>query len=185
MADLASTKLRSGTPIVFGTASSTTIAGSYATTNTITLDALAAGSGRMGVEVDLYDANSDLPDFLLVLPCVETGTAPTAGGTFDWYLAFGFDGTNYPAGVSGADAAWPSDGNEDEWRVQLGDCYPVVVTNDGNTIQLGEPYLIQPLGRYMVAVADNNMSQAVRDETTASDNGSGLVVIPLYYQSKS
>lgn len=185
MADLASVKLRPGTPIVFGQASSTTVAGSYTTTNAITLDALASGSGRMSVEVDLNDANGDLPELLLVLPAVETGTAPTAGGTMDYYLAFGFDGTNYPAGVTGADAAWPSDGNEDEWRVQLGDCYPVVVTNDGNTIQLGQPYWTQPLGRYMACVGDNNMSQATRNETTDSDNGSGVVVIPFYRELKS
>lgn len=190
MADQAQFKFRAGTAIVFGQASATTIYGSYATTHAITTDALASGSGRSSVEADLRDGGNDLPEFLMVYPCVETGTAPTAGGTFDWYLVFSPDGTNYPNGASaagniaGADAAWPADGNEDEHRVQLGDCYPVVVTADGTIIQFAQPFIVVPGGPWMVAVCDNNMSQAVRDETTASDNATGLVVVPYYRIAK-
>ena len=177
MADLAQRVLRLGTPIVFGVTSSTTVAG-LTVTNNLGLDALAAGSGRMGVEADL---GSDIPPYLLCIGVVETGTAPTAGGTAEYYLAFSHDGTNYPSGVTGADAAWPSDGNEDEWKVQLGRPVSVLVaTNDGTVIQMQQPRLIVPAGRYIAPVCDNNLSQAFRDETTASDNGSGLIVYPVY-----
>lgn len=175
MADQAQSVWRLGTPIVFGVTSSTTVAG-LTVTNNISLDALAAGSGRMSVEADL---GADLPEYLLCIPVVETGTAPTAGGTVEMYLAFSHDGTNYPSGVTGADAAWPSDGNEDEWSPQLG--FPVgvlIATNDGTVIQQQQAQLVPVLGRYIAAVVDNNLSQAFRDETTASDNGSGLIVYP-------
>src|SRR5688572_22394017 len=111
MADLATFVKRIGTAIVFGEASATTVCGSFTTTNTLSLDALADGSARMSAEKDL---GTDLPEFLLVQASVETGTAPTAGNRVDVYIAWSMDGTNYPSGVAGADGAWPSDGNEDE-----------------------------------------------------------------------
>lgn len=176
-ADLAFFQYRLGTAIVWGEASATTIYGGYTTTATMSLDALAAGSGRMGAEADL---GADPPEFLLVYFGVETGTAPTAGGTAEAYLAWSPDGTNYPSGVTGSDGAWPSDGNEDEWKVQLG--LPAVVfsaTNDGTTVERQNGVLVPVCGRYVVPVIDNNLSQAFRDETTASDNGSGVVAIPV------
>lgn len=175
MADQALFKERLGTPIVFGVTSSTTVAG-MTVTNNLGLDALASGSGRMGVEADL---GADFPAELLCIPVAETGTAPTAGGTVDYYLAGSHDGTNYPAGVTGADAAWPGDGNEDEWALQLGVKMSLVATNDGNTVQVHQGYRIPTPGRYIAPVCDNNLSQALRDETTASDNGSGLIVYPI------
>jgi len=175
MADQARFVERLGTPIVFGEASGTI--GGQAVTATLSLDALASGSGRMSAEADL---GADLPEELLVIPFAETGTAPTAGGTVDFYLAGSHDGTNYPGGCTGADGAWPSDGNEDEWRVQLGQAFSLIATNDGNVVQMQQPYRTKPPGRYLVAVCDNNLSQALRDEATASNNGSGLVVYPIY-----
>lgn len=177
MADLAFFQYRLGTPIVWGEASATTIYGGYTTTLTFSLDALASGSGRMGAEADL---GADPPEFLLCYGAVETGTAPTAATTVEYYLAFSPDGTNYPSGVTGSDAAWPSDGNEDEWKVQLG--FPAVIlsaTNDGNVIQLQNGVLVPVTGRYVAPVCDNNLNQAFRDEATASNNGSGLVAIPV------
>lgn len=176
MADQAKEILRAGTPIVFGEASGTI--GGLAVTNTLSLDALADGSGRMSAEADL---GADLPDFLLVEFYVETGTAPTAGNTAEAYLAFSRDGTNYPAGVTGSDGAWPGDGNEDEWKLQLGaPAVQLVATNDGTTVQMQQPRRIPVQGRYIVAVVDNNLGQAFRDEATASNNGSGVVVTPFY-----
>lgn len=178
MADLAQFVERRGTAIVFGEASSTTVCGSFTTTLTLSLDALADATGRMSAECDL--GSGDLPKWLLVQGCVETGTAPTAGNRFDYYIAWSVDGTNYPAGVTGSDGAWPADGNEDEWAVQLGaPATSVIVTNDGNTVQIQNAVRVPVKGRYFCVVADNNMGQAVRNETTNSDNASGLVVWPI------
>lgn len=179
MADQAKIVERLGTPIVFGEASATV--GGLTVTATCSLDALASGSGRMSAEADL---GADLPSYLLVELYAETGTAPTAGGTFDGYLAFSRDGTNYPGGVTGSDGAWPSDGNEDEWSPQLGlPAAQLVATNDGTVIQMQQPVKIPCLGRYIAAVFDNNLSQALRDEATASNNSSGMVVTPMYTYS--
>jgi hypothetical protein len=159
-----------GTAIVWGEA------GASGVTNTLTLDALASGSARMGAEADLGADHDD--EFNAELR-IESGTAPTAGGTVELYLACSSDGTNYPAGVTGSDGAWPSDGNEDEWRLQLGP--PVVVlvaTNDGNVLQVGPLAIWRPAGRYVAPVVDNNWSQAVRDEATATNNDSRVILTP-------
>ncbi len=177
MADLATFIERLGTPIVWGEASSTTVAGGYTTTLTMGMDALADGSARMGAEADL---GADHAEEYLVQGAFESGTAPTAGLAFDYFLAWSGDGTNYPAGVTGSDGAWPADGNEDEWKLQLNaPVTSVVATNDGTAIQIQNAVRVKAKGRYVVVVADNNLGQALRDEATASNNGSGLVMWPI------
>lgn len=179
MADLARLVERLGTPIVFGEAGGTV--GGLAVTNTWSLDALAAGSARMSAEADL---GADLPHELLFEPYGETGTAPTAATLVDFFAAFSRDGTNYPGGVTGSDGAWPSDGNEDEWKPQLGRrVASLVATNDGNVVQQQAPERRKPTGRYLALVCDNNLNVALRDEATASNNGSGMVVTPIYLYS--
>ena len=71
-----------GTPIIWGEAGAT---GTYGTvTNTLSLDALADGTGRMGAYVDLGATRAEVWGALLI---VETGTAPDAGLTADLYFA--------------------------------------------------------------------------------------------------
>lgn len=177
MADLATFVERRGTAIVWGEASSTTVCGAYTTTKTLSLDALADGSARMGA---YHDLGADAPPLLEVMASVETGTAPTAGNRVDVYLVFSNNTSNWPGGVSGSDGAWPSDGNEDEWAVQLGSpALSIIATNDGNTIQIQQPVIVKVKGRYVTVVYDNNLGQGVRNETTNSDNGSGVVAWPL------
>lgn len=151
-------------------------AGASGVTATLTFEALASGSARMSAEVDL---GATPPQRVQVELRIETGTAPTAGGTYDLYAAWSIDGTNYPGGVSGSDGAWPSDGNEDEWAVQLDYIGSLVVTNDGTTVQKQAPWVIDVRGRFLAVVVDNNTSQAVRDETTATDNDSRVIVTPI------
>jgi hypothetical protein len=146
-------------------------------TAVITLDALADGSARMGAAVDL---GSDWNREYLVTLVVETGTAPTAGNRVDLYFACSYDNSLWPAGVSGSDGAWPSDGNEDEWAVQLG--WPVtslLATNDGNTTQVQNPVIWRPSGRYVAPVVDNNLGQGFRDQATAANNTSRIILVPL------
>jgi hypothetical protein len=131
----------------------------------------------MGASADL-GATWDQDYYVQLI--IESGSAPTAGGTVDLYLACCYDNSSWPAGVSGSDGAWPSDGNEDEWAKQLG--FPVtqlVATNDGNTIQRQNPVIWRPPGRYVVPVVDNNMDQAVRDEATATNNDSRVILVPV------
>lgn len=159
-----------GTAIVWGEA------GASGVTHTLTFEALASGSGRMGAEADL---GADFDDEYVVEFRIESGTAPTAGGTIELYLAWSTDGTNYPAGVTGSDGAWPSDGNEDEWKLQLGaPAVVLVATNDGTVVQIGPPTIVRAMGRYVAPVVDNNWSQAVRDEATATNNDSRIILTP-------
>lgn len=160
-----------GTAVIWGEA------GASGVTKTLTFEALAAGSARMGASADL-GATWDQDYYVQLV--VESGTAPTAGGTVDLYLACSYDNSTWPAGVSGSDGAWPADGNEDEWAKQLG--LPVcqlVATNDGNTVQIQQPVLWRPTARYVTTVVDNNMDQAVRDEATATNNDSRIYLVPV------
>lgn len=161
----------------FGTAVIWGEAGASGVTNTLSLDALASGAARMGASVDLGAAWDQ--DYYVQL-IIESGTAPTAGGSVELYLACSRDNSTWPAGVSGSDAAWPADGNEDEWARQLG--FPacvLVATNDGNTVQVQQPVVWRPTARYVAPVVDNNMDQAVRDEATATNNDSRVILVPV------
>lgn len=160
-----------GTAIIWGES------GASGVTNTLTFEALASGSARQGASADLGAAWDQ--DYYVQL-IIETGTAPTATGSYDLYLACSRDNTTYPAGLGTSDAAWPSDGNEDEWARQLGLPACVLgVTNDGTTIQVQQPVLWRPTGRYVVPVVDNNSDQAVRDEATATNNDSRVILVPV------
>jgi hypothetical protein len=164
-------KSEHGTAVIWGEA------GASGVTKTLSFDGLASGSGRMGASADLGAAWDQ--DYYVQL-IVESGTAPTAGGTVDLYLASSYDNATWPAGVTGSDAAWPGDGNEDEWAKQLG--LPVcqlVATNDANTVQVQQPVIWRPTGRYVTPVVDVNMDQAIRDEVTATDNASRVILVPV------
>lgn len=171
MADLATFVNRQGTAVVWGEA------GASGVTKTLSFDALAAGSARMGASADL---GADYPPFILVEMRIESGSAPTAGLAIDLYLAWSTDNSNWPAGVSGSDGAWPADGNEDEWAKQLGPpALSVISTNDGTAIQKQNVVKVPTKGRYVAPVVDNNWDQAVRDEATATNNDSRVVITPL------
>lgn len=159
-----------GTPVIWGES------GGSGVTNTLSLDALADGSARMGASADL---GANFNQLYLVQFRVETGTAPAAGTKADLYFACSFDNTTFPGGVSGSDAAWPADGNEDEWAVQLEYITSLIATNDGTTVQVAPAVLWMPKGRYVAPVVDNNLGQAFRDEATASNNDSRVILYPL------
>jgi hypothetical protein len=54
----------------------------------------------------------------------------------------------------------------------------LVATNDGNTVLIQNQSIWRPRGRYVVPIVDNNLGQAFRDETTATDNGSRVILTP-------
>lgn len=159
-----------GTQVVWGES------GGSGVTNTLSLDALANGAARMGAEVDLGSSWNQRYYVELV---VETGTAPTAGEVARLYLACSQDGTNYPGGVTGSDAAYKA-GEEEEWLKQLGIPAAILVaTNDANTVQRQQPRIWVPTGRYVVPVVFNDLGQAFRNETTDSDNDSRVILTPV------
>lgn len=163
-------KIEPGTAIIWGEA------GASGVTHTLSLDALADGVARMGAVADL---GAQFDEEYAVMLVIETGTAPTAGNRVDLYLPCTHSTSYYPGGVTGSDGAWPGDSNEDEWALQLGaPVVSLIATNDGNTVQIQAPVIWRPSGRYVVPVVDNNLGQAVRDETTATDNDSRVILVP-------
>lgn len=162
-----------GTPVIWGEASATGI--SLTVTKTLSLDGLANGSGRMGASADL---GAQWEREYLVQLIVETGTAPTAGTTVELYLAWSHDNTNWPGKASGSDAAYPTTVADN--KKQLGNPVSILVaTNDANTVLKQNPVKIRAQARYVTPVVVNLLGQAIRDETTATDNDSRVVLTPI------
>ena len=80
-----SIQIKQGTAIVWGES------GASGVTATLSLNNLANGSARMGAAVDL---GANWEDEYTAILAIETGTAPTAGNTYELYLGFSHDNTN-------------------------------------------------------------------------------------------
>jgi hypothetical protein len=163
-------KIEPGTAVIWGEA------GASGVTLTLSFDALADGTARMGAVADLGAAWDE--EYMVML-VIETGTAPTAGTRVDLYLPCTHSTSYYPGGVTGSDGAWPGDSNEDEWALQLGaPVVSLIATNDANVVQVQAPVIWRPAARYVVPVVDNNLGQAIRDEATATNNDSRVILVP-------
>lgn len=159
-----------GTQVIWGEA------GASGVTATCSLDALGSTNARMGAAVDL---GANWRQMYFVDLIVESGTAPTAGTTVDLYLACSHDNSNWPGGVTGSDAAYKN-GEESEWVKQLGGiAAQLIATNDSNTVQRQQPVIWVPKGRYVVPVVHNLLGQAFRDEATATNNDSRVILTPV------
>jgi len=159
-----------GTPIIWGDAGATGV------TNTLTLNALANGSARMGAAVDLGATTVNWFDEYLVELYVETGTAPVAGTSVDLYFACSRDNTNWPGKVTGSDGAYSSPTTN--LRQLEGPVLTLVATADANTVLKQSPRIWRPRGRYVVPVLLNSLGQAIRNQGTASNNGSRVILTP-------
>lgn len=149
--------------------------GGSGVTNTLSLDALANASGRMGAAVDL---GAVWRRWYLLMLWVETGTAPTAGNVVELYMACSHDNSNWPGKVTGSDAAYPTTVADN--KKQLGNPASILVaTNDGTTVLKQQPQLWRPAGRYVAPVVVNLLGQAFRDEATASNNDSRVILVPI------
>lgn len=158
-----------GTPIIWGEA------GASGVTHTLTFEGLANGAARMGAAADL---GANYADEYLVYFSIETGTAPTAGNTVELYLVCSYNNTLWPAKVTGSDAAYTL-GTSDANLKQAGKpVVSLIATADSNTVMTQDPVIWRPRGRYVVPIADNNLGQNVRDETTSTDNDSRIILIP-------
>jgi hypothetical protein len=163
-------KVSQGTAIIWGQSGATGV------TNTLSLNNLADGTARQGASVDLgSDWDRDYAVYLII----ETGTAPTAGNTVDLYLIGSRDGSEWPAKVTGSDAAYTL-GTSDANLRQAGPAVTsLVATADPITVLRQNPVIWRPISRYVVPIVDNNLGQGTRNETTATDNDSRVILIPL------
>jgi hypothetical protein len=163
-------KVSQGTAIIWGQSGATGV------TNTLSLNNLADGTARQGASVDLgSDWDRDYAVYLII----ETGTAPTAGNTVDLYLIGSRDGSEWPAKVTGSDAAYTL-GTSDANLRQAGPAVAsLVATADANTVLRQAPVIWRPISRYVAPIVDINLGQATRNETTATDNDSRVILVPL------
>ena len=162
-------EITQGTAVVWGES------GASGVTATLSLDALANGAARQGASVDL---GANFADEYIVELRVETGTAPTAGNTVELYLISSTDNSNWPAKVTGSDGAYTLGTSDANLRQAGPPVATLVATNDGNTVLIQNQSIWRPRGRYVVPIVDNNLGQAFRDETTATDNGSRVILTP-------
>lgn len=171
-------KILQGTAIVWGEAGAT----GPTVTNTLSLDGLNNGAARMGASADLgVLSGSDhlWDDEYLVYLFVETGTAaPTAGNTVELYLVSTWDTSYWPAKVNGSDGLYTLGTNDANLRQAGAPVISLIATADTNTILIQAPVIWRPRGRYVVPIVDNNLGVAFRDEATASDNNSRVILIP-------
>jgi hypothetical protein len=163
-------KVSQGTAIIWGQSGATGV------TATLSLNNLLDGTARQGASVDLgSDWDRDYAVYLII----ETGTAPTAGNTVDLYLIGSRDGSEWPAKVTGSDAAYTL-GTSDANLRQAGPAVTsLIATADANTVLRQAPVIWRPISRYVAPIVDNNLGQATRNETTATDNDSRVILIPL------
>jgi hypothetical protein len=162
-------QITQGTAIVWGES------GASGVTATLSLDALASGSARQGASVDL---GANWEDEYIAILAIETGTAPTAGNTYELYLGYSFNNSVWPAKLTGSDGAYTL-GTSDANLRQIGTpAVVLVVTNDADTLLVQASSIIRPRGRYVVPLVDNNSGQAIRDRATNTDNLSRVYLIP-------
>jgi hypothetical protein len=160
-----------GTAIIWGETGAT----GPTVTHKLSVDALANGAARQG---DFADLGANWDDEYNVYLFVETGTAPTAGNTVEAYLVSTWDTSYWPAKVTGSDAAYTL-GTLDANLRQVGPpVVSLVATADANTVLGQVPSIWRPRGRYVAPIIDNNLGQAFRDEATATDNGTRLILVP-------
>ena len=162
-------QITQGTAIVWGESGATGV------TAVCSLNNLANAAAQQGASVDLGANWED--EFIAVL-AIETGTAPTAGNTYELYFGWSHDNTNWPAKMTGSNGSYTL-GTSDANLRQIGTpAVSLVVTNDGNTLLVQAGNIVRPRGRYVAPLVDNNSGQGTRNQTTASNNLSRVYLIP-------
>ena len=176
-----------GTPLVFSNSGeySPTDAGQPTGTNAdIDLGALATGGvARQSVKLDMGSLNLDLEWDMKAY--IEWHSAPTAGGTVDFYLGFSNDATageDNPANLSGTDAIFQGYGADTasgtEALKQLDYIGSLVATADAD-IQVADIGIFTQKKRYVCLVVVNNSSVNVAN-TDAIETG--VAIYPREYQ---
>jgi len=162
-------QITQGTAIVWGES------GGSGVTATLSLNNLANGSAQQGAYVDL---GANYEGTYIAILAIETGTAATAGNTYDLFFGYSHDNTVWPAKLTGSNGSYTL-GTSDANLRQIGSpAVSLVVTADGNTVLTQVGSIVRPRGRYVAPLVDNNSGQATRNQGTASDNLSRVYLIP-------
>lgn len=162
-----------GTPIVWGTS------GGSGVTKNILLDALAAGAAREGVYADL---GATFPEWFSLWLWAETGTAPTADEQVECWLNWSHNTTDWSGGGTGTDAAYTIGSNNANLRLvnQGSQSANVLVTATANTLFKAGPFSVRARARYVSPIVVNRFAtQTLRDQATASDHASRVILVPL------
>jgi hypothetical protein len=162
-------KVSQGTAIVWGQNGGTGV------TADLSLNNLQDATAQQGASVDL---GADWDQQYTVYLIVETGTAPTAGNVVDLYLVSSRNGTDWPAKVTGSNAAYTLGTGDANVRQAGPPVVSLFATNDANTVLQQAPVIWTPAGRYVAPIVDNNLGQAFRNEGTASNNDSRVILVP-------
>ncbi len=150
----------------------------------IDLGALATGgTARQSVKLDLGSDNLDM--LYEMKAYIEWHSAPTAGGTVDFYLGFSDDATageNNPGNLSGTDAAYQGYGGDTasgtEALKQLEPIGSLVAAADAD-IQVATVGVFMPKARYCCLVVVNNSSVNIAN-TDAIETG--VAITPLTHE---
>lgn len=131
----------------------------------ITLDSLASTEARQGAKGDLGDGGTTWAPEYNVQFLVDTGTAPTVGGTVDLYWAASGSATTAaqnPGGTSGSDAAYTGIGTAEisESVPQLQYIGSLVVVDVGTTEMITNFVMSAPT-RWGMPVVVNNTNQTL------------------------
>lgn len=137
----------------------------------ITLASLADGAGRCGAGGDL---GATFAARYAVTLQLNLDVAPTAGKTVELYWAASRDGSTFPGGATGTDAAYKP-GEVDEWKKQLLLIGCLVVTNDAEAVVQTQVFVFSPPARYGCPVVINKAGQALEN----NDNSHRITLTPL------
>lgn len=184
-----SAKLVRGTTLVFSNSGEYSPTGGGQPTGTdadIDLGALATGGvARQSVKMDLGSVNLDVQYEMMAY--IEWHSAPTAGGTVDFYLGWSDSSTaanNNPANLSGTDAAFQGYGADTasgtEALNQLDYIGSLVATADAD-VQVASIGVVAPKARYCMLVVVNNSSVNLAN-TDAIETAVTLTPITLQIQ---
>lgn len=150
------------------------------------MGALATGGvAWQSVKLDLGSANLDMEWEMTAY--IEFHSAPTAGGTVDFYLGWSSSATagqDSPGNLSGTDAVFQGYGADTasgtEALKQLDYVGSLVVTADAD-IQVGVIGTFVPLKRYVALVAVNNASVNIAN-TDAIETGVAIYPVQIQIQ---
>ncbi len=162
-------RITQGTAIIWGHP------GGSGVTRDLSFDNLANATARMGQSADLGEYWDDEYDVFLF---GETGTAPAASTTLDLYLISSYNGTSWPAKVTGSDAAYTLGTSDANLRQAGPPVVSLIATNDADTLLGQDAVIWRPKGRYVVPIVDNNLGVGLRNRTPDSDNLSRVILVP-------
>lgn len=132
--------------------------------STLDMSGVVAGAAVQGVKDDLGDPR---PWWYTVVCIIETGTAPTAGGTYEFYWSSSLSGTaatQNDGDASGASAGYKA-ASEAAWIKLLHHIGDVPVTNSTDTTHQ-KSFKFHPPTQFGQVIMRNNTDQTSRAQDT-------------------